>query len=672
MSTFIQILIKLKTWFSKNRGLLIVASVYLFTFLYMLPLRNQAFQDDFAYHLTAKTYYESGIMKLSDWGSASLISQIYWTTLFTKAFGYSMKIDHLSTIALFFIAIIAFYFLLKRLTDERRAIIFSITLFAFPWIFQFTYSYLSDIFSTSFMLISLFFYTKAIQDNNNTSYFFGSLFAGTAFLSRQTGIVIPLALFLILSYKSFVNRKIEYKGLLLSLVPFIIIFFCYQSWLKIPGNLTNAQFQVIDAFKKQTLPYLVLSVLGNTGATFGYYATYLQRILLYFHHSIGFLLPLFLMFNLKLKVVTNILKKYKKGIIITALIYLFIYSINYYYHFGLVSYTIEVPKLITRYGSLFPINWDLSWKYFVYLSVPLWLIIIGVSTQQALSSIFKKKNIIDKRLFVYIGIIVILLALLLQSVIFKISFQHFIPSHYAIEGFIKFRMYLDIIFSSQGIATFKYTWLIIFILLFLALVPLYIFTHYKLKRIKINYELAFLSLVFIFQSLIIVIYMYFHWAQYIIPFISFFLILLAIFSKKYLPINPLRAALVLIALLMFSLNLTNNRYHEYGIRWEMTDKLIAGGIEPIDIDFPEESWLPFWYFEETFKKKADQLGSKYLIKPGIWATWRTIKSKSNYVYSFYNVPISFKYDDRPDWEIVADSGVQRTGFFIKKRVVAIS
>ena len=105
MTNFIQIPIKLKTWFSRNPGLLIVAGVYLFTFLYMLPLRNQAFQDDFAYHLTAKNYYETGIIKLSDWGSASLISQIYWTTLFTKVFGFSMKIDHLSTIVLFFIAI---------------------------------------------------------------------------------------------------------------------------------------------------------------------------------------------------------------------------------------------------------------------------------------------------------------------------------------------------------------------------------------------------------------------------------------------------------------------------------------------------------------------------------------------------------------------------------------
>lgn len=69
-------------WLKTHSGLLVITAIYLLTFLLMLPLKNQAFDDDFAYIRTTERLVKTGQLKLSDWTATSLIFQVYWGALF--------------------------------------------------------------------------------------------------------------------------------------------------------------------------------------------------------------------------------------------------------------------------------------------------------------------------------------------------------------------------------------------------------------------------------------------------------------------------------------------------------------------------------------------------------------------------------------------------------------
>ena len=53
----------MKKWIKNNKGVLLITAVYLASFVFMLPLRSQTFQDDWAYVLTVKNFVETGSSK---------------------------------------------------------------------------------------------------------------------------------------------------------------------------------------------------------------------------------------------------------------------------------------------------------------------------------------------------------------------------------------------------------------------------------------------------------------------------------------------------------------------------------------------------------------------------------------------------------------------------------
>ena len=78
------------------------------------PLREGLTADDgWAYALSVRHWVETGQYKLNDWASVNMPVQIYWVGLLAKIFGYSFTLLRLSTLFLFLVAILSFYYLLR-------------------------------------------------------------------------------------------------------------------------------------------------------------------------------------------------------------------------------------------------------------------------------------------------------------------------------------------------------------------------------------------------------------------------------------------------------------------------------------------------------------------------------------------------------------------------------
>ena len=236
---------KVLLWFQdrRNLGLLTLSFGYLLILAFMSPIYNKAFHDDFAFAQSARTFVETGNLKVSEWSTPTLIFQILWGGLFSKLFGFSLAGLTLSTVVIFYVGLVAFYYLLTELdVNIFRSVAFTFFLFSFPWIFLFTYTFMTDIPFLSLFILSLFLYLKGIKGNSSKMLFFAGVSASLAFLVRQTGILLVFSFLLVNLFiiKGATKKEMFRKVLFGTLLP-LIVFVTYLIWQRQGDNKTLGQ-----------------------------------------------------------------------------------------------------------------------------------------------------------------------------------------------------------------------------------------------------------------------------------------------------------------------------------------------------------------------------------------------------------------------------------------------
>ena len=608
-------------WFP-SRGSVILTLIFIGTFLALLPLRNQAFDDDFAYILTVDNFVKTKSLQILDWSAVSMVFQAYWGLLFSAIFGYSIKTLHLSSVFATYIGLIFFYKLLKLLkVPEVKALIFSLFYLSFPFVLQYTYSFMSDTFYISALTITLYFYTHSFLYKSNQSAFWGGVFSGSAILIRQIGIVIPMAFLLAVFYRFLTkSSKIKLGQLVFGLLPFIVIYALYHAWLSQTGP-TVAYFlgvqkpariafetNIVNFFKPTKVPIITKNFIDS----------FIQRPTGYFALIFGFTFLVFLIFKIKLKNIFSSLFK-AKGIIFTFLaIFVFFIITNKIYG---SKFTQGYPqtRLLAHVTS---INWYLLWPKLVMLSMPIWLGIFAVTFRDSFSRLFQKKKSKLFLPFVIIAILTIALyfvRLAQANIPYGFKFKTLI-GNYEPNAFPNFLAnlpaYIQTLAAKPALIkeTFTETWLYLIVLFTLVLSFLYFATSIKLKKItSIETSYIFLFLTFAASFFITIFFAYFYWINYISQFVPFIFIFLAVYTRKW-KISAFRAVIVIAIMLTLSLAITRNRYQTEGVKWEMANRLVEQGVEPVRIDAINWAWLPYWYFEKTFDETVQKAGgNKYAI-----------------------------------------------------------
>src|SRR3989304_8482313 len=155
---------RLIKFIKNNLEILAISITYLLSFLYMLPLRDQIYGDDFVYISTVRDFIQTGVLKVSEWSYASMIFQTFWGAAFSEIFGFSLKIMHLSTVVILYPGLIAFYLLLREFSVSKfRSFIFTLFLLFFPHVFFMTYTFLTNIPAMSLAIISVYLYVKGLK-----------------------------------------------------------------------------------------------------------------------------------------------------------------------------------------------------------------------------------------------------------------------------------------------------------------------------------------------------------------------------------------------------------------------------------------------------------------------------------------------------------------------------
>lgn len=169
--------------------LLLVVLPFIAVILFVNPLRETAVADDWSYAEVVKTLMQTGQYVTHDWPISNMPAQAYWGALFTNLFGFTFISLRISTLVLFFLALIAFYYLAKEheLGDFPAALL-TLIFFASPQILSLSFSFMTDVPALSFLVISAYFYTRALKTQNYRGMLTGSIISAAAILTRLIGI----------------------------------------------------------------------------------------------------------------------------------------------------------------------------------------------------------------------------------------------------------------------------------------------------------------------------------------------------------------------------------------------------------------------------------------------------------------------------------------------------
>ncbi|MGH2532782.1 MAG: ArnT family glycosyltransferase [Thermomicrobiales bacterium] len=152
--------------------------------------------DDWGYTRSVEILLDEGRLTILPAVAASAVFQVLWGALFGLIFGMDLGVMRLSTVVAAAIAALASYGLCRQLGVERGRSAIGAAAFLFnPLAFALAFSFMTDLHFVTWLTVATYFYAKGMGDDSDAhrALFVGSIFAAFAFLVRQQGALIPLA-----------------------------------------------------------------------------------------------------------------------------------------------------------------------------------------------------------------------------------------------------------------------------------------------------------------------------------------------------------------------------------------------------------------------------------------------------------------------------------------------
>jgi hypothetical protein len=218
----------------------VIISVFILAIL-LIPHGEFAINDDWLYYQTVKQAL-AGNWHPDIFVGPSLILQAFFGFLLSSIFGFSFSVLKFFTISLSFLALAAFYLLIKKISNKKIALFSALLLFANPWFLLLSFSFMTDIPAFSFFIFSLYFLLTGWDKNKYYSSWLGVLCLGAAIFIRQSYAVVLAAFFLAsLAELFYQEEKIKYffRFVFRALLPSAIIALVF--WLVNSGGLWPKQ-----------------------------------------------------------------------------------------------------------------------------------------------------------------------------------------------------------------------------------------------------------------------------------------------------------------------------------------------------------------------------------------------------------------------------------------------
>jgi len=222
-----------------------VGALYLLALLIIPVMTPVAIGDDWVYARSVEILSNQGRVHILDLSVVTLVWQVLWGGLFAAVLGPTFGAMRLSTVVLTGIAGLACYGCCRQVGASRGGAALGAALYLFnPLLFSISYSFMSDAHFVGLLTIGAFFYLRGLRPDRLSVTFtlLGAFVAGLAFLERQQGALIPLAVvtYLLLSGRLRPNRAGLDLFAQVVAVPATMTLF-YYLWFRFIHGIPRAQ-----------------------------------------------------------------------------------------------------------------------------------------------------------------------------------------------------------------------------------------------------------------------------------------------------------------------------------------------------------------------------------------------------------------------------------------------
>jgi len=263
--------------FLKNHYLLL-SLLWLLMATIANPLGEFPLNDDWSFCRDVQLSVMHGRLELIDWAAMTLVSQIALGAFCCKMFGFSFTLLRILTSIVGLAGALTTYRILKEHTaNSRLALFIACLIIANPLFFSLSNTFMTDVYFFTFSALSVFFFQRSLGSGKKIHLMMAMVFVIVATLTRQIGIVIPVAYAVVSFYKS-------RFGILRALLPLIFTgaaLYCFNYWMSctFKNSTYFAPDTVMSTIRTNIFPHIFYRI-GTVGMTLGLFLFPLLLLLL--------------------------------------------------------------------------------------------------------------------------------------------------------------------------------------------------------------------------------------------------------------------------------------------------------------------------------------------------------------------------------------------------------
>lgn len=242
-----------RLFIGRHWAALLVVTLYGLAALLVPTLTPAPVSDDWVYVRSVEILVQQGQLKIIDLSVVTLLFQLAWGALFALPFGPSFGILRIATLVLTALGGVALYGLCRELRIGRSGSALALAAYLFqPLSFVLSYSFMSDPQFVALLLIASYGYVRGLRPGplGARATLFGSAIAALAFLVRQQGALIPLAvlIYLALCRRPRGLRETLATGARVVALPAITVVL-YYLWLKFINGIPFRQGDFVNSVR---------------------------------------------------------------------------------------------------------------------------------------------------------------------------------------------------------------------------------------------------------------------------------------------------------------------------------------------------------------------------------------------------------------------------------------
>lgn len=180
----------------RHEGILIATAIIAFVLVW--PVGEYGILDDWAFVKSLEHLHVSGKLVVLDWNPMSLTGHLFWGLAFTKLLGFSFLATKISVfVAGVLVSLIVYWYARRHGANPQLAFVAGMGLLLNPLFFVHIFMYMTDVTGLFWQWLSIWCLSIGLARNDrwkSSLLAAGSVFWAMAFLTRQHGITVPLAL----------------------------------------------------------------------------------------------------------------------------------------------------------------------------------------------------------------------------------------------------------------------------------------------------------------------------------------------------------------------------------------------------------------------------------------------------------------------------------------------